>query len=161
MVRVWAGQGRQEGVVVSAAADSLRLFVFRSDTVTLAWTEVRRIDVSQGRQSPQEAMARGAVRGLAYGAAAGAVTGFIFGGSLCGVEALGAPGSTGSHSRGCGMTGRLIGAGVGAAGGGVIGMGVGVLHGSWKPRTRWKRARPEVAMGAAPNGVVVAANLRF
>ncbi|MFL5385515.1 MAG: hypothetical protein ACJ8GN_23580 [Longimicrobiaceae bacterium] len=162
MVRVWAGQGRQEGIVVAAAADSLRLFVFRSDTVALAWTEVRRIDVSQGRESPREAMARGAVRGLAYGAAAGAVTGFIFGGSFCRVESLRAPGGTGPSSRGCGMTGRWIGAGMGAAGGGVIGLGAGVVYGSWKPRTRWKRARaqPELAVGAAPGGMALELRLR-
>ena len=159
VVRVWAGQGRQEGVVVAAATDSLRLFVFRSDTVTLAWTEVRRIDVSQGRQSPREAMARGAVRGLAYGAAVGAVAGFLLGESVCRVEPVSVGGP--SESRSCGMTGRWIGAGVGAVGGGAIGMGAGVVYGSWKPRTRWKRARPEVAMGAAPDGVVLAVDLRF
>jgi hypothetical protein len=164
MVRVWAGQGRQEGIVVAAAVDSLRLAVFRSDTVALAWADVRRIDVSDGREPRDEAMRHGLARGLAYGAVAGAVTGFIFGDSFCQVEPTLAPGSSDSgESRGCGAAGRVFGTGVGAFAGGVIGAGVGLIYGSWSPRTRWKRSRaqPELGMGAAPGGMVMAVTLRF
>jgi hypothetical protein len=165
MVRVWAaGQGRQEGIVVAAAPDSLRLAVFRSDTVALAWTEVRRIDIGSGRESAHQAMTRGLVRGLVYGAAAGAVIGFALGDSFCQVQPTLAPGSSESaESRGCGFGGRVIGAGVGAVGGGVIGAGIMVVYGAWNPGTLWKRsrARPEVGAGAAPDGMAVAVNLRF
>ena len=129
VVRVWAGQGRQEGTVAATAADSLRLAVFRSDTAALAWTGVRRIDLSAGRRVPQRAMIRGMVRGLAYGAAAGAVAGFVFG-DFCHVESSAAPTQGAARTtdrRGCGATGRVIGTAVGAAGGGVIGMGAGAL----------------------------------
>jgi hypothetical protein len=162
MVRVWAGQGRQEGIVVATAADSLRLAVARSDTVALAWTEVRRIDVSDGSEPRSEAMRHGLVHGLAYGAAVGAVAGFIFGDSFCQVEPTLAPGSSDSgESRSCGAMGRVIGAGVGVVGGGAIGGGLGLMYGAWAPRTRWKRAQPEVGMGAAPGGMVVQVSLRF
>jgi hypothetical protein len=160
MVRVWAGQGRQEGIVVATAADSLRLAVFRSDTVALAWTDVRRIDISDGRESSHAWM----VRGFVYGAAVGAVTGFIFGDSFCQVEPTLAPGSSDSgESRGCGAAGRVFGAGVGAFAGGAIGGGLGLVYGTWSPHTRWKRARarPEVGMGAAPGGMAVQVGLRF
>jgi len=165
MVRVWAGQGRQEGIVVAAAADSLRLAVYRSDTVALAWSDVRRIDVNTGRMSPRESMVRGMARGLGYGAAIGAVAGFAFG-EFCHVEALSIPenGTEGtSERRGCGAMGRVIATGVGAVGGGAIGMSVGAVYGTWKPRARWKRARaqPELAIGAAPAGMALAVNLRF
>jgi len=163
MVRVWAGQGRQEGIVVAPVADSLRLAVAHSDTVALAWTEVRRIDVSDGRQPRSEAMRHGLVRGFAYGAAAGAVTGFLFGGALCHVDADRAPGSPPSEGRDCGTAGRVIGTTVGVVGGGAIGAGLGLLYGSWTPRTRWKRARaePALGMGAAPGGMAVQVSLRF
>lgn len=164
MVRVWAGQGRQEGIVVAAAPDTLRLAVFRSDTVALAWADVRRIDVSDGRELRSEAMRHGLARGLAYGAAAGAVTGFIFGGALCHVDADRAPGAQpAEEGRDCGMAGRGLGTAVGTAAGGVIGAGLGLLYGTWSPRTRWKRSRaqPELGMGAAPGGMAVAVTLRF
>jgi hypothetical protein len=164
MVRVWAGQGRQEGIVVAAAPDSLRLAVFRSDTVALAWADVRRIDVSDGREPRAEVMRRGLARGLVYGAVAGAVTGFVFGGALCHVDADRAPGAQPAEgSRDCGMAGRGLGTGLGTAAGGVFGAGLGLLYGTWTPRTRWKRTRaqPALAMGAAPGGMVMAVGLRF
>jgi hypothetical protein len=164
MVRVWAGQGRQEGIVVATAADSLRLAVAHSDTVALAWTEVRRIDVSDGSEPRSEAMRHGLVRGLAYGAAAGAVAGFIFGDTFCQVDATLASGSSDSgESRSCGAAGRVIGTGVGAVAGGAIGGGLGLMYRAWTPRTRWKRSRaePALGMGAAPNGMIVQVSLRF
>jgi hypothetical protein len=165
LVRVWpAGQQRQEGVVVAAEADSLRLAVFRSDTMALAWTEVRRIDVAGGREPTGQAMRRGLVRGAMYGAVAGAVIGFAFGDSFCQEQPTLVPGSSGSgEARSCGGGGRMIGAGVGAVSLGAIGGGLGVVYGAWNPRTRWKRSRaqPEVAVGAAPGGMTVAVNLRF
>ena len=32
---------------------------------------------------------------------------------------------------------------------------------AWTARTRWKRAQPEVGMGAAPGGMAVQLGLRF
>ena len=166
MVRVWAGQGRQEGIVVATAADSLRLAVFRSDTVALAWTDVRRIDVSAGRQTPRESMLRGMVRGIEYGAPIGAVTGLAYGGSFCHIESSSLPDqgtSRGTTRRGCGAMGYVIGTVVGAIGGGTLGGGLGAVYGAWNPRPHWRRARPRpaVAMGAAPGGVALAVDLRF
>lgn len=165
VVRVWTGPQRQEGIVVAAAADTLRLAVYRSDTVALAWSDVRRIDVNTGRMSPRESMVRGMVRGLGFGVAIGAVAGFAFG-EFCHVESSSIADQGTQQTverRGCGTTGRVIGTAVGAVGGGAIGMGVGAVYGTWKPRSRWERARtrPELAVGAAPGGVALAVDLRF
>jgi hypothetical protein len=52
---------------------------------------------------------------------------------------------------------------VGAAGFGMIGMGVGTVYGALNPRPRWERsrARPEVGMGAATGGIAVGVHLRL
>jgi hypothetical protein len=166
MVRVWAGQGRQEGIVVATAADSLRLAVFRSDTVVLAWTDVRRIDVSTGRETPRKSTLHGMIRGIEYGAPIGAATGLAYGGTFCHIESgsIPAQGTSGTRDRrGCGAFGYVVGTVVGAVGGGAVGGGLGALYGAWKPRPHWRRARPRpaVAMGAAPGGVALAVDLRF
>jgi hypothetical protein len=153
-VRLWAGQRPHEGTVVAAAGDSLRVAVSRRDTVAVAWTAVRRLEIRNGREPRGQSMWHGLTRGLGIGAATGAVAGFIVGGSGCWLD---------DGGGGCARSGRGPGTVIGAAGFGMIGMGVGTVYGALNPRPRWERSRlrPAVGIGAAPDGIAVAIHLRL
>src|SRR4051812_41266570 len=147
-VRVWSLSGRHMGRVVAAPADSLRLRRGH-DTVTVALSEVRRMEIAHGREPRLLAAARGAVKGVAIGGLIGLVGGLAMVHNDCPRD---------QPVCNDGQNGILVLATTYA--GAVSGFTLGAVFGVTSPHARWERVRAPGNAAATP-GVTVGVHLRL
>lgn len=155
-VRITTGDATRAvaGLLRRAGADSLAVHDGSGRALaTVARADVRRLEVSQGRESRGAAFRRGAVRGALIGTGAGALAGAF--GDTC-RDRDGNPRTCETQvSRG----GQIAG---GAAAGGVIGALIGGFVA--RPRERWAAADLPARVGLVPfgaRGAAAVATVRF